>query len=261
MLKTGIYVDAANINQNGGWGMRYDVLKRVATRGEAYLVRANAYVVRDREREKNNQEWKEKIERYFEKLRSFGFKLIEKNVVVYRDEDGNINRKANADMELAVDALVQSRSLDRILLLSGDGDFTRLVTALQNMGCRVEVLAFSNYNYRLKNEADFFINGYLIPDLIPFGDKNEWGKEGNQVRGVITNWISRQKYGFVRFLEDIKMDITNMENWNTAILHENSILNEYHFDKNLIGKIVQFKLVQRKEDRRWAAVDAIILEV
>jgi len=261
MLKAGIYVDAANINQNGGWGMRYDVLKEVATRGEAYLVRANAYVVRDREREKKNYEWKEKIERYFEKLRSFGFKLIEKNVATYRDEEGNVNRKANADMELAVDALVQSRSLDRILLLSGDGDFTRLVTALQNMGCRVEVLAFTNYNHRLKNEADFFINGYLIPNLLPFKDedRNEWGEEGSWVRGVIINWVG--KFGFVRFLKSIKQDITNMENWETAILHEKELLNEHSFDKSLVGKIVQFRLALRKEDGRFAAVDALLMEV
>jgi len=40
--------------------------------------------------------------------------------------------KANADLELAVDALLQAENLDYVLLETGDGDFMRLVRALQS---------------------------------------------------------------------------------------------------------------------------------
>ncbi len=260
MLKTGVYVDAANINQNGGWGMRYDILKKVATRGTAHLLRANAYVVRDKDREKNNSEWRTKVGRYFDKLRSFGFKLFEKVVATYTDEDGNVSRKANADMEIAVDALLQVKNLDRIVLLSGDGDFVRLVQALQNMGCRVEVIAFKNYSNKLRTEVDFFINGYLVPDLVPFDEKNEWGVEGNLVRGVISNWVNNKGYGFVNFLQTIDENLTHMEHWQTAILHKKALEGFEHIDPDsLSGRIVEFRLNSRK-DNRLAADNAILIK-
>ena len=47
-----------------------------------------------------------------------GFKIIKKYVRRFKDEDGNITTKANADMDLAIDALLQARNLDRIILVT-----------------------------------------------------------------------------------------------------------------------------------------------
>jgi uncharacterized LabA/DUF88 family protein len=69
---------------------------------------------------------------------------------IYVDDEGVLTTKANADMDLAIDAVLQARNLDRIILLTGDGDFIRLVLALQNMGCRVEVIGFNNKVRNLK---------------------------------------------------------------------------------------------------------------
>jgi uncharacterized LabA/DUF88 family protein len=63
-------------------------------------------------------------------------RLCKKYVKRFVDDEGVQTTKANADMDLAIDALLQARNLDRIILLTGDGDFLRLVLALQNMGCR-----------------------------------------------------------------------------------------------------------------------------
>ena len=45
--KVGIYVDVANIAQNGGYGIAYDVLREFACRNHGTAVRLNAYLAFD----------------------------------------------------------------------------------------------------------------------------------------------------------------------------------------------------------------------
>jgi len=45
-------------------------------------------------------------------------------------------------MELALDILDAAASLDVVVLVSGDGDFTSLVKRVKSMGPRVEVIGF-----------------------------------------------------------------------------------------------------------------------
>ena len=154
MLKTGIYVDAENIRLCGGYGMRYDVLVDLANVGKSVLLRANSYLAEDRARTKEDPEYRQKLYRYHDVLRQCGFKVIKKYVKHFVDDEGILTTKANADMDLAIDALLQARNLDRVILLTGDGDFIRLVLALQNMGCRVEVIGFKYVSNELKEAAD-----------------------------------------------------------------------------------------------------------
>ncbi|MGH2522674.1 MAG: NYN domain-containing protein, partial [Anaerolineales bacterium] len=157
----GVFVDVANLARNGGYGMRYDVLREFACRGEAEPMRLNAYVSYDAERSEADSLYRDGQYRFFSMLRDFGYKVIQKNVKWYTDESGNRFGKANADLDLAVDALLQSENLDRLLLATGDGDFVQVVRAVQNKGCRVEVVAFDNVSADLRREADLFVPGYL----------------------------------------------------------------------------------------------------
>ena len=143
MLKTGIYVDAENVRLCGGYGMRYDILAELANTGDSTLLRANSYLAEDRSRTKDDDEYRQKLYRYHDIVRQCGFKVIKKYVKHFVDDEGILTTKANADMDLAIDALLQARNLDRVILLTGDSDFIRLVLALQNMGCRVEVIGFN----------------------------------------------------------------------------------------------------------------------
>ena len=164
--KVGVYVDAENINRNGGYGMRYDILREFACRDDAQSVRLNTYVAFDREKAEQNPRYAFKTREFYSVIRDMGFKVIEKIVVWHTDETtGKRYGKANADLDMAVDALLQSEKLDRVLLATGDGDFVQVVRALQNKGCRVEVLAFENVSRALRQEADLFFSGYLIPNL------------------------------------------------------------------------------------------------
>lgn len=195
MLKTGIYVDAENIRLCGGYGMRYDVLVELANAGDSILLRANSYLAEDHARTKEDPEYKQKLYRYHDVLRQCGFKVIKKYVKHFVDDEGILTTKANADMDLAIDALLQARNLDRVILLTGDGDFIRLILALQNMGCRVEVIAFKHASNELKEVADSYLSGYLIPGLLPIHAPA--GK--NRQRGVPLNYNSERGFGFMRY--------------------------------------------------------------
>lgn len=193
-LKTGIYVDAENIRLCGGYGMRYDVLVDLANRDSSVMLRANCYLAENRERTKEDRDYRLKLYRYHNILRQCGFKVIKKYVKHFVDDEGILTTKANADMDLAIDALLQARNLDRVILLTGDGDFIRLVQALQNMGCRVEVIAFNNVSSELKEEADSFLSGFLIPGLLPIQPEGAgWH------RGFPINYNADRGFGFMRY--------------------------------------------------------------
>ncbi len=196
-----VYVDVENIMRNGGRGMRYDVLREFACRDGAQPVRLNAYLAFDEERARRDSEYRERSLRFHFALRDVGFKVIEKPVQWFTNEDGIRVSKANSDLDLAVDILLQSAKLDRVLLVSGDGDFTQVVRALQNMGCRVELMAFQNISYLLRCEVDFFMSGYLIPGLLPRLEKGPpWGEPESRVRGTCYHFNPEKGFGFLRYL-------------------------------------------------------------
>jgi uncharacterized LabA/DUF88 family protein len=99
-------------------------------------------------------------------------------------------RKANLDVEIAVDMLSLAGRYDTAVLVSGDEDFVYAVNAVAYKGCRVEVAGFrSNTAPRLIDVADFFIdlgdiadlirkdssqsNEFEIPSFVPDGDAPE----------------------------------------------------------------------------------------
>ena len=199
MLKTAIYVDAENIKMCGGYGMRYDVLVDLANNTNSVMLRANCYLAEDLERTQRDPDYRQKVYSYHNILRQCGFKIIKKYVRRFKDEDGNITTKANADMDLAIDALLQARNLDRIILLTGDGDFLRLIIALQNMGCRVEVIGFHNVSKELREVADSYISGFLVPGLLPIVGSNSGDSSDQWQRGTVANFNQDRGFGFFRY--------------------------------------------------------------
>ena len=193
MLKAGIFVDVENLNRNGGWKLQYNVLKQLAEAQGTTVLRANAYLAIDVEREQKDPKFRERNERYRAAVRKNGFHLVPKEVKRYYDAEGEIYLKANADLDLAVDALLQSENLDYVLLGSGDGDFIRLVRALQTRGKRVDLLSFSNTSTELIREVDNHFNGYLVPGLIPPSED----MPVNRVHGVMHAVNEEKGFGFL----------------------------------------------------------------
>jgi uncharacterized LabA/DUF88 family protein len=209
LIRIGVFVDAENVRYNGGYQMRYDVLRRFAAREAGILQRLNTYLAFDLERAREDTEYAKKSRAYQQMVRDFGWKITVKYVRRYTDDSGNVTTKANADLDMAVDAMLQAGKLDQVLLVTGDGDFLQVVNALQNTGCRVELIGFKNVSRQLQQEVDAFYSGYMIPDLLPisYEPRNEWGKPGSCVRGVCTKWFPEKGYGFLRFMNQISSNL------------------------------------------------------
>ncbi len=273
--KIGIYVDVENITMNGGRGMQYDVLRQFACRGGGDPLRMNAYVRFDEQRARSNDPSYERVLEFHHRMRDAGFKVIEKPIRWYRDAAGERYGKANADLDMAVDMLLQSERLDRVVLVSGDGDFTKVVEALQNRGLRLEVVAFSNVSTRLQNQADLAISGYLIPDLLPLPtpaqDGREersvpWGEEGSRVRGTC-HWFDADKgYGFVRFLHRISDNLWTLDSrhpdspYSTAFLHVTALEDE-SLHRELPNRDLVLEATLRSGEKGLAAEDVVAQRV
>jgi len=70
-----------------------------------------------------------------------GFSVVTKAARRFTDPQGHSRIKGNMDIEIAVDMMEMAAHLDHIVLFSGDGDFRRLVQAVQSRGVRVTVVS------------------------------------------------------------------------------------------------------------------------
>ncbi len=203
--KMGIYVDAVNVTMNGGFGLRYDILRKFATRDGSVANRLNVYLAYDKERSKKDANYRNKTNRFCEVLRDFEYKVIERPVQHYTDSDtGEKVTKSTVDLDMAVDMLKHADFLDKLLLLTSNGSYVRVVKALQDKGCRVELVGFDNVSSSLKKEVDMYISGYMLPGLLPIKSPYNWGEIGSRVRGVCYDFSHDDGYGFLRYL--VKMD-------------------------------------------------------
>ena len=76
----------------------------------------------------------------------FGYKLKTKPLKYYADHsEGHPNRKANFDVEIAVDAVDHRNEFDTFILFSGDCDFEYLIKYLRGKGKRVIVFSRSGH--------------------------------------------------------------------------------------------------------------------
>lgn len=98
-----------------------------------------------------------------------GYTMVTKPTKEFTDALGRRKLKGNMDIELAIDVMEMAQSLDHIVLFSGDGDFRRLVEAVQRKGVRVTVVSTIRSTPpmvadELRRQADVFIE---LQDLAP----------------------------------------------------------------------------------------------
>ena len=70
-----------------------------------------------------------------------GYTMVTKAAKQFTDSMGRQKIKGNMDIELAIDVMDMSAHVNHIVILSGDGDFRRLVEAVQRKGVRVSVVS------------------------------------------------------------------------------------------------------------------------
>ncbi len=100
-----------------------------------------------------------------------GYTMVTKPTKEFTDSTGRRKLKGNMDIELAIDVLEMADHLNHIVLFSGDGDFRRLVEAVQRKGVRITVVSTvrsqpSMVADELRRQADTFVDLYDLREQI-----------------------------------------------------------------------------------------------
>lgn len=114
---------------------------------ERKLIRAIAYGVKTEEGMESA---------FFEALEGSGYEVKTKDLQIFAGGA----KKADWDVGIAMDAVRFAKSMDVIVLVSGDGDYVPLLEYIQNVaGCRAEVMAFKeSTSAKLIEQADEFLD-------------------------------------------------------------------------------------------------------
>lgn len=156
--KLALFIDGANL-YGAAKGLQFDIdykrlLELFARKG--VLVRALYYTAVAEDQE-------------FSPLRPLvdwldynGFSVVTKPLKEFTDSQGRRRVKGNMDIELAIDVMEMAEMVDHIVIFSGDGDFRRLVEAVQRKGKRVSVVSTVRTQPpmaadELRRQADNFI--------------------------------------------------------------------------------------------------------
>jgi uncharacterized LabA/DUF88 family protein len=165
--RVALFIDGANLyatSKSLGFDVDYKRLLALF-RQKAHLVRALYYTALSEDQEYSS------IRPLIDWLDYNGFTMVTKPTKEFTDASGRRKIKGNMDIELAVDAMRLSDTLDHIVLFSGDGDFRGLVAALQQKGKRVSVVSTLQTQPamvadELRRQADQFIDLADLEQLI-----------------------------------------------------------------------------------------------
>ncbi|KKS44612.1 MAG: hypothetical protein UV05_C0003G0004 [candidate division CPR1 bacterium GW2011_GWA2_42_17] len=115
--------------------------------GPRKLIRAIAYVIRTESGEEKQ---------FFEALQQQGIEIKAKDLQIF---PGGM-KKGDWDVGMALDAMGLSKSMDAIILMTGDGDFVPLITYMKaNSGAQVEIVTFGqSASAKLIEAADDFMD-------------------------------------------------------------------------------------------------------
>ena len=100
-----------------------------------------------------------------------GYTMVTKPAKEFTDSQGRRKVKGNIDIELAIDMMEIADRVDHVILFSGDGDFRRLIEAIQRKGVRVSVVSTISTSPpmiadELRRQADQFIDLTSIVEFI-----------------------------------------------------------------------------------------------
>lgn len=167
--RVAIFIDGSNLFYAAlQLGVEIDYTKLLCrlTAG-AKLLRAFFYTGVDRTNEKQQG--------FLLWMRRNGYRVIAKDLVQLPDG----SKKANLDVEIAVDLMALVGSFDTAVLVSGDGDLAYAVDAVSYRGARVEVVSLrSMTSDSLINVADRYIDLDQIRDDIQKSSKSHLSYDG-----------------------------------------------------------------------------------
>jgi len=157
--RVALFIDGANLYATArslGFDIDYKRLLEVFA-NQSNLVRALYYTALVEDQEYSP------IRPLVDWLDYNGYTMVTKPTKEFTDAAGRRRIKGNMDIELAIDVMEMSEHLNHIVLFSGDGDFRRLVEAVQRRGLRVTVVSTLRSQPpmiadELRRQADVFID-------------------------------------------------------------------------------------------------------
>jgi uncharacterized LabA/DUF88 family protein len=148
--RVGIFIDTQNLYHSAKnlfhARVNFGAILKDALDGRT-LIRALAYVA-------TTEGGEEKA--FFDALSKVGIETRTKPLQIFLGGA----KKADADVDLAMDAVKMAPKLDTVIICSGDGDFVSLVNYLRSThGCQVEIVSFGkSCSARLIEVADDFLD-------------------------------------------------------------------------------------------------------
>jgi uncharacterized LabA/DUF88 family protein len=155
--RVAIFIDGSNLFYAAmQLGIEIDYTKLLCfLAGNDRLLRSFFYTGVDRTNEKQQG--------FLLWMRRNGYRVVAKDLVQHPDG----SKKANLDVEIAVDMLTLAGHYDTAVLVSGDGDLSYAVNAVSYKGARVEVVSLrSMTSDTLINVADCYIDMDGIKETI-----------------------------------------------------------------------------------------------
>jgi len=175
-MRTNVYIDAANLFYGGekslGWRIDYEKLYQYLK--EKYEVDQVVFfggvdiynfpfdylaqdsvpiheleqyftnlIERGKETERRLISFQRRLQRvrFYRKLEEFGYVLVLKPVKLHYDAQGKPVRKANCDVDMTLYLLQHQAKYDRVIVMSGDGDFLPVLKFLRAQGKKVLIFA------------------------------------------------------------------------------------------------------------------------
>jgi len=156
--RIGLFIDGANLYAAAralGFDIDYKKLLHLFA-DKGHLVRAFYYTALIEDQEYSP------IRPLVDWLDYNGYTMVTKPTKEFTDASGRRKIKGNMDIELAIDVMEMAERLDHVVLFSGDGDFRRLVEAVQRKGVRVTVVSTIRSSPpmvadELRRQADVFV--------------------------------------------------------------------------------------------------------
>jgi len=156
--KVALFIDGANLYAAArALGFDIDYKRLLGIFGEnARIIRAFYYTALIEDQEYSP------IRPLVDWLDYNGYTMVTKPTKEFTDNYGRRKIKGNMDIELAIDMIEMATLLDHVVLFSGDGDFRRLVEAVQRKGARVTVVSTVKSSPpmvadELRRQADHFV--------------------------------------------------------------------------------------------------------
>ena len=165
--RLGVFIDGSNLYAAAralGFDIDYKKLLEIFS-NNCRLVRAYYYTALIEDQEYSP------IRPLVDWLDYNGYTMVTKPTKEFTDASGRRKIKGDMDIELAIDVMEMAPNLDHIVLFSGDGDFRRLVEAVQRKGVRVSVVSTVRTQPamvadELRRQADSFVELKDLADTI-----------------------------------------------------------------------------------------------